>query len=77
MTQIYQSLFLELEKILKKDKRCVMIFPIFISNTNKKYYLDLRKILTKKFKIIDSIPYYKPGKMILLREVKLIEKIKL
>src|SRR3989338_4768050 len=77
LTQIYQSLFLELEKILKKDKRCVMIFPIFISNTNKKYYLDLRKILTKKFKIIDSIPYYKPGKMILLREVKLIKKIKL
>lgn len=63
LTQIYQLAFAEFKKVLKPDGKIIIIIPEF-NIKGKSYQINVNKLINKKFKLLDSYHYSRPGQKV-------------
>jgi tRNA G10 N-methylase Trm11 len=79
LNKLYEEFFVNLKKILKKNGKVAMVFPIIIASDRKEYRLNLNKILEESgFKIskLDDVDFpipYNEKKGVIGREIYVLE----
>src|SRR3989344_6305312 len=73
LEKLYFHLFVALNLILKKNKKCIFITPLIITNSKKAYSININKLLKNNLRLKKTITLFEKNNII-QKEIHIITK---
>lgn len=73
LEKLYSHLFVELDTILKKGKKCIFVTPLIFTSSKREYRIHLESLLNGRFKLKKTITLFDKNNLI-QKEIHILSK---